>query len=448
MKNAFFVIAVSISILFMACEKESNNIILNAEDMPAITTQKTYGGSQSEGARAIVHSSDGHYVIAGTTNSSDGDVSSFKGGSGDAWLLKTKEDGEMVWESCIGGSDWDWLTDVIQSKAGTYFAVGRSRSNDGNVSGNHGATDGLIAKVDNEGAVLWTRQYGGSSDDEFSSITQTADGNFVAVGYTQSDIGDAISHAWIVKFDTNGEIIWEKAYGGSGEEDANAVVATADGGIAVGGLADSNNGDVDGQRISNQAGWFLKLDADGKIEWQRIVQEKEEGIINDIAVTNNGDFILVGVQNGRRSQIAAFTLLMDKEGNTESVITPNDQLFASAQAVIALPSGEFYVVGYSSLGPGEIEKVTDDEEAGFIQLNLEQTEVAFVKLNATARGVLEFGVYGGFGDDKAYGVTVNSANQAVVVGETSSDRLLVDNDIRIEQKGESDVWLLELGEVD
>jgi hypothetical protein len=103
--------------------------------------QKTLGGSQREGAASVTQSSDGGYVMAGTTESNDGDVSGYHGGTSDAWVVKVDRNGNKQWQKTFGGSYDDEAKAIITRLDGSFVMAGNSQSDDGDVGENHGGFD-------------------------------------------------------------------------------------------------------------------------------------------------------------------------------------------------------------------------------------------------------------------------------------------------------------------
>jgi hypothetical protein len=143
--------------------------------------------------------------------------------------------------------------------------AGRSRSNDGDITENHGIaiTDYWIVKLDMSGNISWQRCLGGSLSDEAKSIQQTTDGGYIVAGWTDSNDGDISENNggydyWIVKLDMSGNISWKRSLGGSSYDGANSIQQTTDGGYIVAGWAQSNDGDVTGNHGFMDF-WVVKL---------------------------------------------------------------------------------------------------------------------------------------------------------------------------------------------
>jgi hypothetical protein len=238
------------------------SLICIAETAPEIIWQKILGGSSDDYAFSIQQTPDGGYIVAGYTESNDGDV---KGNheNGDFWIVKLDKDGNIEWQKTLGGSNWDWAFSVQQTPDGGYIVAGFTWSNDGDVSGNHGSLDAWIVKLDKDGNIEWQKTLGGSGNDWATSVQQTTDGGYIVAGGTYSTDGVIRGNhgsldAWVVKLDGNGNMQWQKALGGSGSDSAWSVQQTTDGGYIVAGFTKSNDGDVTGNHGSADF-WVVKL---------------------------------------------------------------------------------------------------------------------------------------------------------------------------------------------
>ena len=167
--------------------------------------QKSLGGTNSETARSILQTSDGGYIVAGHSTSIDGDVSGkHRQVYPDYWIVKLDETGNIEWQKSLGGTGSDAANSILQTLDGGYMVAGSSQSNDGDVSGSHGDSDYWIVKLDETGNIEWQKSLGGKDLDNAQSIIQTSDGGYMAAGWSTSNDGDVSSNYgrfdfWIVK---------------------------------------------------------------------------------------------------------------------------------------------------------------------------------------------------------------------------------------------------------
>ena len=150
-----------------------------------IEWQKCYGGSKAEEVYSIIQTFDSGFLFVGFTSSVDGDVS--RGHGADAWIVKLSPSGSIQWQQC---NTYIRAKAVIQTPDSDYVIAGLSYGSDTDVSCNHGEEDFMIVKLSPSGSILWRKCFGGSSIDEANSIAQTTDGGFIVAGSTESNDGD------------------------------------------------------------------------------------------------------------------------------------------------------------------------------------------------------------------------------------------------------------------
>jgi len=247
-----------------------------AQQGPSISWQKCYGGSGDDELYSITRSAGGGFIACGLSTSNDGDVSGHHGATGvaDAWVVALAPDGTLQWQKSLGGSGADNLVRIIGTMDGGYIAVGNTASNDGDVSGLHGATDVWVVKLNNTGNIQWQKCLGGSGADQGNSILQTADGGYILIGTTASNDGDVSGlhggkDSWVVKLDGSGNLQWQKCYGSTGDDEGNDITAMANGEflLAVDNPSGTYNGDYVGfGGNSYPNGYLLKIDGSGALK--------------------------------------------------------------------------------------------------------------------------------------------------------------------------------------
>ncbi len=239
--------------------------VVKLSKVGVIEWEKTYGGEQGDEAFSIIQTSDGGYAVAGWTASNGGDVTGNHSlGALDIWIVKLSNSGSIQWKKTYGGTGYDYGYSIIQTKDGGYAIAGSTNSTDGDVSGSHaGGFDMWVVKTDSKGVIEWQKALGGSGDDQAHSIIQTSDGGYAVAGYTSSTDGDVTGlqgghDMWVVKLSVAGAIVWQKTLGSSGDDKAFSIVETLAGEYTVAGFASVNDGDVTG----NHGGpdfWVVKL---------------------------------------------------------------------------------------------------------------------------------------------------------------------------------------------
>jgi hypothetical protein len=223
--------------------------ILKLDPWGNIIWQKAFGGPGSDRALSLASTLDGGAVVAGATTS-------FGFGSDDFWLLKLNPNGTLAWQKTYGALH-DEAAYSIAPTVQEGFIVAGSTSSIG-----AGDSDYWILKLNPHGEVEWQYAYGGSDSDIACSIQQTEENGYIVAGRSASFSADTLSDAWVLKLDTKGTVVWEKAYDGGGHESAEAMAQTQDNGFILAGSIKSASG-------GGKSLWLIKCSSHGAIDWQR-----------------------------------------------------------------------------------------------------------------------------------------------------------------------------------
>jgi uncharacterized delta-60 repeat protein len=381
---------------------------------------KAYGstGNLNDEAYSIQRTKDGGFIVAG--------YMTISGTNTDAWVLKLDPDGNIQWQKVFGGPFPDVAYEVKESSDGSFIVAGSSVT-----SAPTRLTDGFIVKLDSNGNFVWSLTYGGTDHDEFRSLTiyqESVTEYIIVTGYTRS-FGAGGEDAWILKVNSSdGSIEWQKTYGtpnndrfqrvitssynGSisyvfagrtfssstnfdlwvmitdkdgniqmskkyyypslspGEEWAWDIKETPDGAFVVGDLAGRYIGSG-GRDI-----WILKIRKDnGEIIWQKAFGRPNDDEARSILVEENGDIILAGTARSLVSSSGNYDiwiLRLDKDGNLkwQKVFGLLDSNEDKASSICLSDDGNFVVAGYTTTSGGGndifVMKITPD---GYIKFN-------------------------------------------------------------------------------
>jgi hypothetical protein len=269
--------------------------IISAQIQPEILWEKKLGGDKVEEAYDALIDSEGNLVAVGVSNS---DIEDLMWISSDFYIVKLNSIGDLIWENKYGGTQLDIANSIVETQDGGYLIAGMSHSNDNDFIGNYGFGDGKIIKLDSDGNMIWSKNYGGSNQDEIKSIISNLDGTFILIGSTGSSDHDLTGNhgswdVWVMKINQSGDVIWSKNFGGSQEDFGQEVISTQDGGFLVGGFSSSNDFDVTGN-FGNADYWVLKLDQAGNLLWNKNYGGSMDDYLYGLAETEEGDFGLVG----------------------------------------------------------------------------------------------------------------------------------------------------------
>ena len=327
--------------------------VLRLNSDGAVAWQKTYGGTGADSARSIQQTADiggtpDGYVVAGQTGS-------YGAGSDDVWVLRLNSDGAVAWQKTYGGTGEDLAESIQQTvdlggNPDGYVVAGKTRSYGA------GSIDAWVLKLNSDGTVAWQKTYGGTSADCIRSIQQTFDGagvtdGYIMAGYTISfsqrhtdfwliklnldgtvawqkvyasggqgfDFSEAYSvcqifdsqgdpdgyvvtgttthfvigdYVCVVRYDSNGNVVWDKRYGANGMVSAGSIHQTFD-----------LLGNPDGYVVAGQTGyygagaddvWIIKLNADGTVAWQKTYGGTEDDAAQSVRQTADGGYVLAG----------------------------------------------------------------------------------------------------------------------------------------------------------
>ncbi|UCH14009.1 MAG: hypothetical protein JSV22_13005 [Bacteroidales bacterium] len=272
-----------------------------------IDWEKCHGGQHSEFAYSIQQTTDSGYIVAGTCYDNGGDVTGNHGYE-DYWIVKLTSTGELVWQKSLGGSSFDFAREVRQTSDGGYIIAGYSNSNDGDVTGNHGDYDYWIVKLTSTGQLDWQKSLGGSESDKAYSVQQTTDGGYIIAGFSYSSDGDVTGlhdfyDYWIVKLTSAGEIDWQKCFGGKYSEETYSIQQTADQGYIVAGFTRSSDGDVS-EKSGESDYWIVKLNSAGEIIWQKSMGGSDYDVAWSIQQTTDGGYIIAGYSESEDGHVS------------------------------------------------------------------------------------------------------------------------------------------------
>lgn len=338
--------------------------IVKTNSTGTIQWQKSFGGTSNDVAKSILQTNDGGYIVTGSTYSINGDVTG-NHGNGDYWVIKLSGAGAVEWKKCYGGSNTDDAFSIRKTSDGGYIVAGSTFSpNDGDVTGNHGSWDYWILKINSIGTLLWQKTYGGSSADNASSIGETTDGGFIISGLSHSIDGDVTGNNgnddyWVVKISSSGSLEWQKSLGGSSVDHAYSVLQALDGGYVIAGGTNSNNVNVSGNHGMEDY-WVVKLSSLGTIQWQKCLGGSSDDRAYSISLARDGGYIVAGATSSNNGDITGNHGFSDywivKLGNAgdiqwQKAIGGSGSEFA--YSIMPASDGGYIISGYSGSNDGD-----------------------------------------------------------------------------------------------
>ena len=283
---------------------------------------KTFGGTDYDDAWSVQQTTDGGYIIAGNTRS-------FGSGFGDAYLIKTDVNGDLLWSKAIGGTSTDQAFSVQQTTDGGYIATGYS------ASFNTGDFDVYLIKTDANGNSVWTKTFGAADTNDYgNSVQQTNDGGYIITGYTGS-FGAGGDDVYLIKTDSNGDTLWTKTFGGTNNDKGNSVKQTADGGYIIAGSTYSFSSGI-------AHVYLIKADINGDTLWTKIF-DGVGGIGYSIQETTDTGYIIAGIGNQK-----VYLIKTNSSGDTLWTKAFGETGFEDGFSVYQTTDGGFIVTGITN----------------------------------------------------------------------------------------------------
>ena len=264
--------------------------------------EKSYGYSGADAGTAIIQTQDGGYFISGvldvTASNGEGSTLNKKHAGGDYWGIKTNAQGDIQWSQYFGGTFSDTPYDVIQTSDNGLILIGTSDSNDVDITDNQGTYDYWVVKVSSSGETLWKKNYGGSESEDAKAICPDGQGNYIIIGQTRSSDQDVANQrggadVWALKINTQGNILWEKTYGGNSFDAGLDIIPDNDNGFLIAGHSRSETDQLTDNKGQNDL-WVFKIDQSGSLIWQVSAGGDNIDVLNSITQLDNGDIYAVG----------------------------------------------------------------------------------------------------------------------------------------------------------
>lgn len=382
------VVCQKIALLSLLIPLHAANLLAQAPD--TIWT-RTYGGSGDDRANSVCETSDGGFIIAGSTNSS---------GQPDIYIIKTNSTGDTLWTRMYGGEDWDEAKSIQQSSDGGFMITGSTYSYGA------GSSDLYLIKSDSNGNTLWTKTYGGESSDGGAIVQQTTDRGYIILGHTES-FGNGYRDIWLLKTDENGDTLWTRTFGGAYLDMEGSVQQTSDEGYIIVGSTDL----IPYMTLI----YLIKTDANGDRLWSRLLPGGDAIFARAVEQTPDGGYI-IGVSSFSYSDSDWDIYLLKTYSDGDSAWA---RIFGGAEwdqvfSVEITADGGYMIAGYTeSFGAGS-------------------EDVYIIKTDSFGDEIWS-AVYGGSSMDICFSARQISDGGYIIVGDTYSFG-----------EGNGDVWLIRM----
>ena len=312
-----------------------------------------------------------------------GDTDSFGAGGYDFWLVKTDASGNMQWNKTYGGALNEQCDVMCQTSEGGYAMAGSTSSFGG------GAQDFWLVKTDASGNMLWNKTYGGTGNEGVLAVVQTSEGGYALAGNTSS-FGAGSDDFWLVKTDASGNMLWNRTYGGIGKDVAYGLVQTSEGGYAVAGYTQSfgaGGADV----------WFVKTDAAGNMQWNKTFGGTGTEWAVFLVKSSDGGYAIPGYTTSGGGGFKVYLVKTDASGNMEwnKTYAGNGEV---AHHAIQTADGGYALAGFKM-----------------------NTPVGWLLIKTDASGNMQWNqTYAGTVPDAAYSVIQTSDGGYAMTGNTKS----------------------------
>lgn len=312
--NGFIIGGISASSISGDKTEDSNNgdyWVLKLDNLGNIEWQNTIGGSNVDELNSVSQTSDGGYILGGSSNSPISfDKTEASHGMRDYWVVKLNSSGAIVWQNTIGGDNNDILRSIEETNDGGFILGGTSSSSiSGDKSENSVGADYWVVKLNSSGNIVWQNTISGNLDDSLLVAIKTSDNGYILGGSSNSGIANDKTEEtngsldfWVVKLDANGNIAWQNTIGGSGYDELGSIIETNDGSFVLGGLSNSN---ISGDKTENSKGafdfWLIKINQTGDLTWQKTIGGNADDGLYSVDQTSDNGFILGGISNSNTS---------------------------------------------------------------------------------------------------------------------------------------------------
>lgn len=354
----------------------------------------TFGGIYSDVGYCVQQTSDGGYIIAGTTNSI--------GSTTCVWVIKTDKNGIEIWNTSICANHYMLCNYVNQTSDGGYILTGGN-----SIEGLH--RNFWICYLNSTGNVIYQKSWGDTWSESGYCGIEASDGEYIFAG---TDRGPGYDNdVWLIKTDTNGNIKWNKVYGhGSYQEIGYSVDETNDGGFIVSGYSD-NNPNPDGKYDF----WLIKTDILGNKQWDKLFGGLGSQRSFFVQQTDDNGFIQCGIKEDEYGFNDIWLLKTNETGIHEWNRTFGGNGDDEGWCVRQTYDSGFIFTGYTnSTGAGDY-------------------DVWLIKINST--GIMEWNItFGGENPDFGHSVWITNDGGYIIAGKTNSSG-----------EGSNDFWLIKLG---
>ena len=420
---------------------------------PQIQWQKALGGSDWEESCCVRSLSNGDIIVGGTSASqTSASKPSTNWGNGDFFIARLHASGDPLWERTFGGTNLDYMSDLIVLPDGGFLLGGFSSSpaSGNKVSTNYGRRDFWVIRIDANGEKLWERDYGTPAMDILRSLGRLPDGDFVLAGQSSESPTDAFMDWWILRITPTGDIVWSKRIGNGGFdlEESPRVLIGSSGQLFIAGYWNSPNSTspvlLPGMTGENY--WLVHLASDGSKIWDKAFGGNGSDYLYSATMTAGGGIMLAGssasLPSGNKTspfygagmQWGDYWVVhTDAYGDMLWQETYGGNNLELLSAVIQLSDGGFLMGGASASAPS-------GNKAAQLHGGFGVGDYWLVNIDASGTKKWDES-FGGSGSDILDSLTESPDGGLVLVGNSTSP---ADGNKTVANRGQSDIWIVKL----
>lgn len=343
----------------------------------------------------------------------------------------------IQWQKCYGGTGDEIVSQLIQTSDDGFLIVGGSSSNDFDAIQNHGGYDGLVIKTDSSGNIVWNKCFGGSQDDQIFCVVQTNDGGFLLGGGAKSNDGDLTSNiggydVWIVKISDSGSIEWQKTYGGTQSDAAYSVIIDNFGNYILLCRTFSNDSNVTGNHGNGDL-WVIKIDSAGHLIQQKCLGGSNSDYAFSMTSIANNYYILAttfsydGDIPLNHGLDDLWLVVIDNNLNIIRSRCYGGTLDDFGYGINSMNNETLEIVGHTYSNDGDIYGIADTVMGNYLWLELDTLGNIIHSIN-----------YGGASSDEGRNISPKNNGNFIISGASASMNGQVSG-----SHGGSDFWILE-----
>lgn len=312
----------------------SNPLIIQQYDVWLIKTDlygnivwdKKFGGSKDDIGKKILKTSDNNFIIVAQSSSNDNDLSNNPyPTSTNYWIYKINPSGDIIWSKIVGGNEADWPNNALITSDDDILIIGRSASNDGDVSTNYGSWDIWGVKLDYNGNIIVEFSFGTEGLENANDVIEDTDGGIIIGGttafYGNGNIycdyySELYGESLLIKLDSNLNLEWQQCYGGSLHESIDCITSFQNA-FYVSHAVESNDGDLQNSGYHGALDiWLTELDSLGDLKWGKCFGGSKMEAGSRIFTELNGDVTLFGTTESN-------------DGDVQGIHSPNDDIWVT-----------------------------------------------------------------------------------------------------------------------